>query len=348
MGIYCIAAGSSSDNRLKTLDRSWSIAELENYLSIHDVQRLREHFPTGGGIFLWGANRKGQLARVQSGEWVIDFQDQRVAHVFRFCFFTFSGTDTRLQRHVGWDEDRPYPFVYFLKSPECPRNREKKLFLKAFDHSEKPHFFDGQKYLDDEVCSEALRRANSLSVEALLGLCPESQPPTPTPHIVTEPDPGPSPFIQRMPIPELPNALRAVVDGVQRLWDQEHSLERDHEHAVAQFFEALGYLAGEDIRFQRSNMDIVLAKDGQVLAVIEVKADRALVSTHQTVINQAFGYALTVGAPFVVISNGNYYAVFDRRRGLSLKEQLVVEFRVLDLDAAALVAIEKLRKGTLR
>jgi hypothetical protein len=113
MGIYCNAAGSSSDNRLKTLDRPWSIAELAVYLSMHDVQRLREHFPTEEDIFLWGANRKGQLFRVQSGEYVIDFQDQRVAHVFRFCFFIFT-TDTRLQRHVGWDEDRPYPFVNAL------------------------------------------------------------------------------------------------------------------------------------------------------------------------------------------------------------------------------------------
>jgi hypothetical protein len=343
MGIYCIAAGSATENRLKTLDRSWSIAELKVYLGTHDVQRLRAHFPTEDGIFLWGANQKAQLARVQSEEYVIDFENQRVAHVFRFCFFTFTGSDTRLQRHVGWEQGRPYPFVYFLKSAERPRNRDKQFFLKAFNVSEKPHFFDGQKYLDDEICSSALRRTSSPSVEALLGLCPESQPPTPTPPIVVaEPDPGPPPVL------EPPNALRAVIDGVQRLWNQERSLERDHEHAVAQFLEALGYLAGEDIRFQRSNMDIVLAKDGQVLAVIEVKADRALVSTHQTVINQAFGYALTVGAPFVVISNGNYYAVFDRRRGLSLKEQLCAEFRLLALDQAGLAAIETLRKGVLQ
>ena len=348
MGIYCIAAGSSSDNRLKTLERSWSIAELKDYLSTHDVQRLLEHFPTGGSIFLWGANRKGQLVHVKPGEYVIDFQDQRVVNVFRFCFFTFTGSDTRLQRHVGWDQGRPYPYVYFLNSPRRPRNRDKRFLLNAFDVSLKPHFFDGQKYLDDQRCSAALRRTGLFSLEEMLGLSPQGQQPPSISPAAPEPDPSPSPVIQLPPVPDLPSSLRLVVDDVQRLWNQEHSLERDHEHAVAQFLQALGYRAGEDIRFQRSNMDIVLAKDGRIFVVIEVKADRALASTHRNVIAQAFGYALQVGAPLVIISNGNYYAVFDRRRGLSLEDQLFAEFRLLALDQLALAAIETLRKGVLQ
>jgi predicted type IV restriction endonuclease len=135
---------------------------------------------------------------------------------------------------------------------------------------------------------------------------------------------------------------------VQRLWDQQHTSERDHEHAVAKFLEALGYRSAEEIRFQRSNIDIVLAPEGRTLAIIEVKADRGLVSAHRTVLGQALGYALEAGAPVVIISNGNYYAIFDRRVGLLHEESLVGEFRLLSLTAAALDTIEKLRKGLLR
>ena len=356
MGIYCIAAGSASTNRLKTLDRSHAIADLEPYLSPRDVQRLREHFPEGHSVFLWGANRQGQLPRVRSEEFVIDFNDQRVDKVFQFCFFISTGSDTRLQRFVGWDEGsrstverRPYSFVYFLKKPIRPQHRDKPFFLRAFGAAQKPHFFDGQKYLDDTACAEALRRMDMGSVMELLGLASGGTPPTPEPPRVSEPLASPPPSPQPLPtVVAPPPWLSHVVTSVQRLWDQRGSLERDHEHAVAQFLEALGYRPAEDIRFQRANIDIVLAQEGRTLAVIEVKADRALTSTHRSVLGQAFGYALEAGAPIVIITNGNYYAVFDRRAGLSREDSLLGEFRLLYLDAAALATIERLRRGVLK
>lgn len=356
MGIYCIAAGSASTNRTKTLDRSHAISDLEPYLSPRDVLRLREHFPEGRSVFLWGANRQGQLPRVRSEDYVIDFNDQRVDNVFRFCFFTSTGSDTRLQRFVGWDEGprstierRPYPFVYFLKKPMSPQNRDKRFFLRAFGAAQKPHFFDGQKYLDDTACAEALRRTGTSSVEKLLGLATGGTPPPPEPPRVSEPPASPPSTTQRLPtVSAVPPWLSRVVTAVQRLWEQRGSLERDHEHAVAQFLEALGYRSGEDIRFQRANIDIAIAQEGRTLAVIEVKADRALASTHRSVLGQAFGYALEAGAPIVIITNGNYYAAFDRRAGLKREESLLGEFRLLSLDTAALATIERLRKGVLK
>ena len=356
MGIYCIAAGSASTNRGKTLDRAHSISDIEQYLTLQDVQRLREHFPDERSVFLWGANRLGQLPRVGAGEYVIDFNNQRVENVFRFCFRTFTGSDSRLQSFVGWDEGprstierRRYPYVYFLKNPMRPRDRSKQFFLRAFGAARKPHFFDGQKYLDNEACADAVRRTGTDSLEALLGVVPAGTWSSSVPPRVGEPPPSP-PRISPPPPPpaDPPSWLRPVITTVQRLWDQQHTSERDHEHAVAKFLEALGYRSAEEIRFQRSNIDIVLAPEGRTLAIIEVKADRGLVSAHRTVLGQALGYALEAGAPVVIISNGNYYAIFDRRVGLLHEESLVGEFRLLSLTAAALDTIEKLRKGLLR
>lgn len=357
MGIYCIAAGSTSTNRAKTLDRSHTIADLEPYLSPGDVLRLREHFPDGRLVFLWGANQQGQLPRVHAEDYVIDFNDQRVQNVFRFCFFTSTGSETRLQHFVGWDEGRrstsdrrSYPFVYFLKEPMNPQNRDKRFFLRAFGAAQKPHFFDRQKYLDDSACAEALRRTGMSSVVELLGLTIGATQPPPESRGVRElPASLPPSTTQRLPtVATVPPWLSHVVMAVQRLWGQPGSLERDHEHLVAQFFEALGYRSGEDIRFQRANIDIAIAQEGRTLAVVEVKADRSLASTHRSVLGQAFGYALDAGAPIVVITNGNYYAVFDRRAGLKREESLLGEFRLLSLDEDALATIERLRKGVLK
>ena len=354
MGVYFIAAGSSSDNRQKTLDLSHSVDELEPYLSVGVARRLRGHFPDGRGVYLWGANRQGQLPRIREGEHVVDFDDQRVANVFRYCFFISTGSDTRLQRFVGWDEGRrstaqrrAYPFVYFLRDPVKPRNRDKRFFLRAFGAGRKPHFFDSQLYIGDEVCSAAMRRTGTKSVQELLPLPTRASQVPPIRAAVREP-PSSLPPTPSTPMPECPGWLQSVVASVRSLWEQPKSLEREHEHAVALFLQALGYKPASDFRFQRANIDILLAPAERPLAVIEVKADRALAATTRAVLGQALGYAMECGAPIVVVTNGNYYAVFDRRSGLGREQAMIGEFRLLALDTTQIAFIETPRRGVLK
>ncbi len=159
MGIYFIAAGSASDNRLRTLDTAHAVSDFEPFLSISDMQRLAQNFPSGTRVFLWGANERSRthLEKVRSDEYVVDFNNQAVAHIFRFSFIVdTTGRNMRLQRYVGWDEGRrstthprAYRYVYFLKSPQVPTEQNKRFFLRAFGKSDKPHFFDGQKGRDE-------------------------------------------------------------------------------------------------------------------------------------------------------------------------------------------------------
>jgi len=58
MGIYFIAAGNSSKNREKTLDKSHRVEEICQFLSPKDGDSLKKYFPKGEGVYLWGAGNQ--------------------------------------------------------------------------------------------------------------------------------------------------------------------------------------------------------------------------------------------------------------------------------------------------
>lgn len=177
MGIYFIAAGSSSKNRDKTLDKSHSVEEMCRFLPPKDCERLRRYFLSGGGVYLWGANEKNanDVFSIKDGEYVVDVKNKVVVQVFRFCF-SVKTKDTKLQEYVGWDREkpgdkkRPYRYVYFLSSPNSTVKKEKKYFQDAFGHSNNPMFLFGQEYFSDRRVEEALERTRSNSVEDFLGI----------------------------------------------------------------------------------------------------------------------------------------------------------------------------------
>ena len=64
---------------------------------------------------------------------------------------------------------------------------------------------------------------------------------------------------------------------------------------------------------------------------MKLKRDWGLNKDCMNVISQAYHYAHEVGAPKVVITNGDYYAIFDRLKGLSYKDHFVGDFCLSDL-----------------
>ena len=175
MGIYFIAAGKSSENRKKTLDISHSIQEISDFLSAYDLEKLGIDFPSGRGVYIWGANERSynHLSSVKRGEYVVDIKNNEVVQVFIFCYF-FKTKDTKLQEFLGWDsekpekERRPYNYVYFLKSPHNTWIKEKTFFQKAF-HVDK-YWMKGQRYFSNEDVNEACRVTKSKTIEAFLGI----------------------------------------------------------------------------------------------------------------------------------------------------------------------------------
>ncbi|NGP75142.1 hypothetical protein G3570_00745 [Balneolaceae bacterium YR4-1] len=175
MGVYFIAAGKSSKNRQKSLDQSFYLEQLENFVPKNIYQKLKKHFTKEDPIYIWGANKgsKKQLRKVKPGEYAVDVKNKYVMNVFEFCF-CYKTPHQKLQKFIGWDENkvnkRSYPYVYFLKNPQKPKKNNKSYFGKAFDVYQNRNWLIGQRYFNDVELNQALNRTKSSSVEEFLGI----------------------------------------------------------------------------------------------------------------------------------------------------------------------------------
>lgn len=352
MGIYFIAAGTSSDNRKWTLDRPHRVSDLRPYLPDHQLERLEAAFPGGDGVFVWGANQEGRIKRVQRDDFVVDLKNREVVQVFRYCFYWDTGGETALQEFLRWDAGkkstkgrRGYRYVFFLRDPRKPHGRTKQFFLQAFDRASKPHFFDGQKYIGDDEIAKAMSRTNSPTLEVFLGLA-SSTPVGSTVHSPVKPERDET---RRARIhPTAPKEIDDVIALVRVLRDDPGHLERDHEALVGKLFEALGWRSITEIKFQRGNIDIRIDDGDRPILAIEVKADWALSEGSVAAVRQAFGYALESGSRYVVVTNADRYFVYDRLHGLSREKAYVGSFELTDLSQAGLDLLLRLTPESLR
>lgn len=190
MGVYFIAAGSSTKNREKTLERPHTVGELAECVPSYIASRLQQSYADGESVFAWGATdaRANTLAKVRPGEFVVDVDGPVVRQVFTFEF-QFTTDDLRLQNYLGWDRERPLPehrryrHVYFLSSPQPTERTQKSWFQHAFGFTN-PHWLTGQRYFSDQMIREAMRRTQSPTVEAFLGIA------TPKPVAKAQPAEG--------------------------------------------------------------------------------------------------------------------------------------------------------------
>jgi hypothetical protein len=141
--------------------------------------------------------------------------------------------------------------------------------------------------------------------------------------------------------------LIPLIEAILTLRKDESHQERAHESLVEEFLVALGYRRHEDIKFRQGRIDIMLYAGGRPALLLEVKRDWALQAASHEARAQAYRYALEQGIRFVGITNGDYYQLFDRQRGLSYDEQLLGEFTLSALRRGDEDTIEKLRPHEL-
>lgn len=140
----------------------------------------------------------------------------------------------------------------------------------------------------------------------------------------------------------IPHELNNIINNIKELHSNNFS-ERDNESLVEKFFTFLGFKSPREIRFQSGRVDIGIFKDDEPLMVIEVKKDLNLSYKNGSVVKQAYKYSLENGSRFVIITNGDYYGVFDRDRGRSIKSNFVADFKLTELNDDDAKTIELLK-----
>jgi hypothetical protein len=149
------------------------------------------------------------------------------------------------------------------------------------------------------------------------------------------------------PTISIPSFLKQLVDDIRKLKEDPEHKERDHESLVESFYEKLGYIKVEEIKYRRGHIDIKIQLNGKTIIVNEVKPNWNLSYSKPGVLKQAFNYALEAGSRYVIITNADYYAIFDRNKGYSYYDHLVGEFRLSMLTQDDLKSIELLKKEVL-
>lgn len=145
-----------------------------------------------------------------------------------------------------------------------------------------------------------------------------------------------------------PEYLKNLVKSINILKKDNQHQERAHESLVEDFFTLIGYEKHEDIRYRQGRVDITIYGDNRPLLLSEVKRDWNLNwRTHAGDLKQAYGYSLDKGIRFILLTNGDYYALFDRLKGLSYESNLIGEFQLSALNDSEALLIERLKKEAL-
>lgn len=347
MGIYFIAAGSTSKNREKSLEKGFRKNELQPYIPSKEMEIINNCYDNNEVIYLWGANSENECKNLNNTKYVVDVKNKKVVQIFTYCH-RFKTKDTRLQEFVGWDsekskdERRLYLYVYFLKNPQPTSKKEKDFFKSAFGF-QTSHWLQGQKYFSDNQVHAALLKTNSPDIETFLGIkaggSKSEQVSIPS-NIDKREDRGSSNNTI------LPDYLKPIADDISVLKKDPKHMERDHEHIVARFFELLGYKTPTEIKYQRGRIDIIILNGQTPYITIEVKKDWTLSNNNTKFINQAFNYANEVGSRYVILTNGDVYFLYDQMGGLSYNDKLLACFTLSNLDKEGLEVIKLLSKET--
>ena len=145
----------------------------------------------------------------------------------------------------------------------------------------------------------------------------------------------------------LPDRLKEIVVSIETLRKETIHKERSHEILVEDYLEILGYQKIKEIRYQYKNSDMCIFLNDNPIIVIEVKKDWKLSRDYQDVFIQAYRYAIDFGARFAVMTNGDYYAIYDRTKGLSRDDNFVGDFRLSNLTPDKMELVDFLSKENM-
>ncbi len=145
-----------------------------------------------------------------------------------------------------------------------------------------------------------------------------------------------------------PEYLNDLVQNINVLKKDVNHQERAHESLVEDFLVQIGYKKHSDIKYRQSRIDLTIWDNNKPLLLLEVKRDWDLSwERNADALKQAYGYSYDKGIRYIILTNGDYYAIFDRLKGLSYEKNLIIEFQLTALIKDDIEFIDKLKKEYL-
>ena len=140
-------------------------------------------------------------------------------------------------------------------------------------------------------------------------------------------------------VASVPKWIQSIRNEITELRQDASHQERGHESLVERFYEGLGYERVSEIKYRLGHVDILIQLDSKPFVVTEVKKTWKLSRKDTKVVHQAYRYALENGARYIVITNGDYYAIFDRIKGFTIESNFIGEYYISksDEDVSALM-----------
>lgn len=154
-----------------------------------------------------------------------------------------------------------------------------------------------------------------------------------------------------VPVAEPPRSVLPPIPEAEALIARIRTLvglpERNHEDVVKDLLLRLGFEASV-IVFQQGRIDLrVLTHQGKTAAVFEVKRTIASESERAGARRQAIDYATQTGAIIFVITDGDRYEVYDRRKGNDYDTMVCGKFQLSAFREADALILDLLRPSRL-
>ena len=347
---------SSIQNIKETITSRITIELAEKFLNSRDLDNLKTRILSSSGFHCWAmkpGKKNSCFSPMRNGDIVL-FKPNKTDNdsgVFKYRGEVIYKVFCPDLGDFLWSEGSEWHYIYFLEKIKKIHIRHSDLAKKLNYENKNPKVLPGVFRVDPNKITNYVLSDHGNIDDFLTSLNDLSEPITTSEkNINTRKNPirrtTTSP-LQRVIAYQVPNELRSLINDVRQLQRDHNHLERDNESLVEKFFVNLGYSSVSEIKFRRNNIDILISNNNEPLITIEVKRSWSLNKMDMKTLRQAFNYSMESGTRYVMISNGDYYALYDRNLGRTYENMFKFEFTLTKLKEKDLDSVDYLKKTEL-
>lgn len=312
----CPATG---DDLAASIDKPVSLDLVQEHFGPKYREALCSRLGNPEGVYCWAISRRDERSvpalyeKIEEGDIILFLRtDTPTSTTFEYGGQVVCKRPSRDFGREVWPQGELWHFVLFFSAIERVHIDKEKLFA-ALGYVPEGRLI-GLKRVAEEKLRELHNRFGTLDsfLEAVTSTTPmeplvepvEAVAPVPVPRGLREDEPG-----------LCPDRLASVIEVARKPFLRHERKVRDHTLQVGKFYEALGFRNADEIRYRADGIDVRSERDGAQPIVNFVKGDPNLSYRQINVRKKAYAYAQEKDASIVVITNGDYYAFLDRRKG---------------------------------